>query len=72
LELVEHGVTGLVAETPEAYARAVVRLLENPEEARAMGEAGRRKAAALFRVQDQAARLAEIYDALLCRKGVTP
>ena len=69
LELVEHGVTGLVAETPEQYAQAVAWLFSHPAEARAMGRAGRAKAARLFRAQDIAARLGGMYLDLLARKG---
>lgn len=69
LELVEHGVTGLVARDAQEYAQAVVFLLSHPEEARAMGEAGRAKAARLFRVQDRAQELGGIYRELLAAKG---
>ncbi|NJB67598.1 glycosyltransferase involved in cell wall biosynthesis [Desulfobaculum xiamenense] len=65
LELVEHGVTGFVAATDDDYAAAVIRLLTNPEEARAMGEAGRDKATRLFRVQTVVRRLEIIYQELL-------
>lgn len=70
LELVEHGVTGLVASTAEEYAAAVRRLFERPDEARRMGLAGRDKARRLFRAQDVAARLGEMYLDLLTRKGL--
>lgn len=69
LELVDHGVTGLVAETAEQYAQAVGWLLAHPAEARAMGRAGRDKAQRLFRAQDMAARLGGMYLELLARKG---
>ncbi|MBI5519472.1 MAG: glycosyltransferase family 4 protein [Desulfovibrio sp.] len=69
LELVEHGVTGFVAAHAEEYAAAVLRLLREPELARAMGRAGRAKAARLFRAQDVAARLGDMYLELLARKG---
>jgi glycosyltransferase involved in cell wall biosynthesis len=69
LELVEHGVTGLVAETTEQYAQAVGWLLNNPDKARAVGRAGRDKARRLFRAQDIAARLGGMYLDLLARKG---
>lgn len=68
LELVEHGVTGLVAHAAEDYARCVRQLFENPQEARAMGLAGRAKAQNLYRAQDVAARLGEMYLDLLERK----
>lgn len=70
LELVEHGVTGLVAATAEYYAQAVRWLFEHPMEARRMGQAGREKARRLYRAQDIAARLGEMYLDLLARKGV--
>ena len=64
LELVEHGVTGLVAETVDDYAGAVLHLLRHPGTARRMGEAGRRKAAALFDADMQARALETLYDEL--------
>lgn len=64
LELVEHGVTGLVADTVEDYAGAVLHLLRHPETARRMGEAGRRKAATLFDAAAQARALEALYDEL--------
>ena len=69
LELVEHGATGLVAETAEQYAQAVGWLFGHPEEARRMGQAGRDKARRLFRAQDIAARLGGLYLDLLAHKG---
>jgi len=69
LELVEHGVTGFVANNAEEYAHAVRWLFEHPEQARAMGQAGREKARRLFRAQNIAARLGSIYLELLELKG---
>jgi len=68
LELVEHGVTGFVAGTAEEYAGAVRRLIEHPDEARRMGQAGREKAALFFRAQGIAARLGEMYQNVFARK----
>jgi len=68
LELVEHGVTGLVApdhQDAQAYAQAVLWLLRHPREAREMGERGRAKAAREYDVRVLAARLAEVYLELL-------
>ncbi len=65
LELVEHGRTGLVADTVEDYARAVAWCFEHPAEARAMGKAGQAKAAKLFRAQVVAGQLEAIYLELL-------
>lgn len=64
LELVEHGVTGLVAHTTEEYVQAVLHLLRHPETARRMGEAGRHKAAALFDAGVQTRALEALYDEL--------
>ncbi len=65
LELVEHGRTGLVAENATDYAAAVRHLLDNPEEAGRMGQAGREKAQKLFRAQTIARQLEQIYIDLL-------
>ena len=70
LELVEHGVTGLFASTAEEYANAVKFLFENPDEARRMGDAGREKAARLYRAQTVTAQLENIYAELLRSKGI--
>jgi glycosyltransferase involved in cell wall biosynthesis len=71
LELVEHGVTGLVAATVEDYAQAVLWLWRHPEEARRMGAAGREKAARLYRAQEIARQLEGMYDELLASPGET-
>jgi alpha-maltose-1-phosphate synthase len=57
-EIVEHGETGLLvpARDGRALAEAMLRLLDEPELARAMGEAGRRRQAARFG-WDRAVRL---------------
>ncbi len=65
VELVLNGVTGLVADTPERYAEAILALLRQPDLCRSMGEQGRARAQALFRAQDIARRLGEIYMDLL-------
>jgi glycosyltransferase involved in cell wall biosynthesis len=65
LELVEDGVTGFVAQNAEEYAVALVRLLSNPGEAKAMGKAAREKAQAQFRVQNLVKKLESIYICLL-------
>lgn len=64
-ELVEHGRTGLVASTAEDYAAAVAWLLENPDQARRMGQAGQAKARELYRAQVVARKLETIYQDLL-------
>ncbi|MBU1247825.1 MAG: glycosyltransferase family 4 protein [Proteobacteria bacterium] len=70
LELVDHGLTGLVAQDAAGYAQATKTLLENQDLARKMGQKGRDKAQALFRAQDIAEKLANIYDELLNLKGI--
>jgi glycosyltransferase involved in cell wall biosynthesis len=65
LELVDDGVTGFVAQNAEEYAAALVRLLTNPGEAKAMGKTAREKAQAQFRVQNLVKRLESIYLGLL-------
>jgi glycosyltransferase involved in cell wall biosynthesis len=62
VELVRDGVTGFAAETPEAYADAVVRLLSDSALCRAMGTAGRAEARARFAVRALTRRLEAIYD----------
>jgi glycosyltransferase involved in cell wall biosynthesis len=65
LELVEHGVTGLVADNAEEYASALTWLFAHPEEARRMGRAGREKADRLYAVDVVVQRLEAVYAALL-------
>lgn len=62
IELVEHGVTGLVATTPKEYANFVVMLLKNPDIAQRMGMASQKKAFQLFDVSLITRRLEHIYD----------
>jgi len=69
LELVEHGVTGLVAETAEEYASALAWLFAHPEEARRMGCAGREKARRLYAEDVVVQRLESVYAALLSGEG---
>lgn len=65
LELVRHGITGIIARNAEEYAGAVLWLLRNPEVARRMGEAGRARAVELFDAPRIAARAVAIYDDVL-------
>ncbi|ABM29137.1 glycosyltransferase family 4 protein [Nitratidesulfovibrio vulgaris] len=69
LELVQHGVTGIVAGNAEEYAAAILWLLRNPAVARRMGEAGRQKAVELFDIRRIAQRAADIYDDVLAHAG---
>jgi glycosyltransferase involved in cell wall biosynthesis len=74
VELVDNEVTGFVAENAEEYGLAVARLLGDPALARRMGEAGRQKAARLYRAQAVTLQLEAIYDEILANqaKGNTP
>lgn len=78
IELVEHGVTGLVAHNAEEFGHAVALLLADPDTARSMGRAGREKAARLYRVQNIVRQLEDIYTQVLAHipsdhiKGTTP
>ena len=62
-EAIVHGQTGLLLEeaTPAAVAASLARLLSRPEEARAMGEAGRRRALDLFTSERHAAAMETLY-----------
>jgi glycosyltransferase involved in cell wall biosynthesis len=63
-ELVTDGETGLLVPTrdPEALAAALRRLLDDPELARRLGEAGRARVADRFTASEQARRILAIYD----------
>ena len=62
-DAVVHGETGLLLDrsTPEDVAAALERLLANAGERRAMGEAGRRRALALFAPEHHAATTEALY-----------
>jgi glycosyltransferase involved in cell wall biosynthesis len=65
-EIVEDGKTGLVIDdTPETIARAIECLAADRGRCRAMGQAGREKALALYDVRRQAAAVREAYRSLL-------
>jgi phosphatidylinositol alpha-1,6-mannosyltransferase len=68
-DAVVHGETGLLLDdpSPAAVADALARLLANPENARAMGEAGRRRALDLFTSERHAAAMESLYLATLGR-----
>lgn len=70
LELVDDGVTGLIAKTAEEYANALKFLFSHPGKARQMGLAGQEKAARLYRAQTVTRQLEAIYTELLHAKGI--
>lgn len=65
-ELVVDGETGLLVppRDPEALAAALRRLLEDPDLARRLGEAGRERVAERFTAGQQTRRILELYDEL--------
>jgi L-malate glycosyltransferase len=73
-DAVIHGETGLLLDDPgpAAVAASLARLLSNPEEARAMGEAGRRRALDLFTFERHAAAMETIYLHTLARLRARP
>lgn len=73
-DAVVHGETGLLLDepSPEAVAASLARLLSTPEEARAMGEAGRRRALALFTPERHAAAMETFYVETIRRLRAAP
>jgi glycosyltransferase involved in cell wall biosynthesis len=70
-ELVEHGRTGLLVEPGrvEPVVAALEDLLSDPERARRMGEEGRRVARERLSREAMTARLMELYERALTRRG---
>ena len=73
-DAVVHGETGLLLEepTPAAVAASLERLLASPEETRAMGLAGRRRALGLFTSERHAAAVEAMYLDTLGRLRARP
>lgn len=70
LELVDDGVTGLVASNAEEYANALKYLFSHLQEARRMGLAGKEKARRLYRMQTVTRQLETLYLELFESKGL--
>jgi len=66
-EVVRDGETGILIQSrdPEGLAEAVIRLLEAPRLARAMGEEGRKRVEALFTMEAEAERTSMVYRQVL-------
>ena len=72
-DLVLHGQTGLIipAADPAAMAREIARLASSPQQARVLGEAGRRRVEATFSMQAMVNSYQKVYDAQLRRSQLT-
>ena len=72
-DLVLHGQTGLIipAADPAAMAREIARLASSPQQARVLGEAGRRRVEATFSMQAMVNTYQKVYDAQLRRSQLT-
>jgi glycosyltransferase involved in cell wall biosynthesis len=71
---VVHGETGLLLDeaSPAAVSGALGRLLSAPAEARAMGDAGRRRALSLFTPERHAEAMEALYLETIERLRATP
>src|SRR5207247_208343 len=67
-ELVRHGETGFLAETPAQWLEAIGRLAHDPELRRRMGRAGRQRMESAFSVAAGAARWQTLLDGLKSRR----
>ncbi|MFV0308086.1 MAG: glycosyltransferase [Desertimonas sp.] len=67
VEVVEHGVTGLLSERDDlaGLTAHLAELVTDPERRRAMGRAGRRRADQRFRLERQARDVEAVYDQML-------
>lgn len=74
-EVVQDGENGIVLDRyadPDAFASAILTLLDDPGRADAMGRAGRRKAEEVYNFERMASELQAAYCALLEKKRRTP
>jgi glycosyltransferase involved in cell wall biosynthesis len=73
-EIVTDGEQGylLPPEQPAAWAQAVRRIAASPQLGEAMGRAGRERAAHAFSAERHAARVLEVYEHALARRGGRP
>ena len=66
-EAVKDGITGILVPSrdPEALAKAIEALLQDPDQARAMGQAGRRRIEEHFPVERMVAETEQLYEELI-------
>jgi len=71
-EVVIDGETGLLVPPgdPDALAQAIVFLIENPELRKKMGQAGRKRVAEHFTIQETVRKTEALYQKLLVEKGI--
>ncbi len=67
-DIVEHGVNGYLARTPQEWLQALHALAKDPESRRAMGEAGRRKVEREYSLDYAAPRLARALTSAAARR----
>lgn len=67
-QLVRHGETGFLAETPQQWAEAVATLTAHPELRQRMGEAGRRLVEEEFNEYRSAVKFADVIESLIGRE----
>jgi glycosyltransferase involved in cell wall biosynthesis len=68
-EIVEHGVSGFLASTPEQWRAALARLRDEPGLATRMGEAGRRRVEARYTIDSAEPRLRSLLESVAGRRA---
>jgi len=71
VEVVDHAVTGFVADTVEDYARAVVTLLQDPALCRKMGDAGHDKVARNYEAKKITRAIEQVFENFYEKKART-
>jgi len=73
-EVVEDGVTGILVppKDPDALAKAILQLLNNKNQAKAMGIAGKERVKRYFSVNEMVRKWDVLYQQLAIKKGIVP
>jgi len=71
-ELLDEGNAGIIvpAANPQELARGIIKILDNPDIAKKMGEYGRQTAMSRYRVDTLVENIAKLYEQLLEEKGL--
>lgn len=71
-EVVKDGVTGILVppKNPDALSNAIIHLLNKPNKAKAMGQAGKERVERYFTVDEMVIRWDELYQELAIKKGI--